>query len=219
MNDCNLTLLPGDRWMLLTNNGKLIVRANRQFWSEDPSFEFWFASKADMIEDISISLQGQKRCAGRMEWDIGRHSILVSRLMTEFFSQHEFGALAGLAHDWHEAYTSDICSPVGAGIAGLTGTKERVQWAIFEFLDWDVPEYKEEVHFCDQLAWELESAKMLRFHQHDPFLQKHAPDLVERKFRKWSDSLHRASSVFNTIRSHDTVEFEFERLTKHGSKP
>ena len=217
MFDQNLELAPGAQWMLLSHNGKMIMEPN---FDGSWTVRFLFASKRDMILDIQEGLSA-KRCAGRMDWSIEKHSILVARLMEIMFPEQEWGALGGLFHDDHEAYIGDIPSPVGRMLSRLEDTKKAISKGIREFLDFDFRFPEREIHMCDQIAWDLESAELLRFSPNDPFLIKHAPELVQRKrmglHKMVKGYIPEIEDVFNNIRAGAyTFESEFRRLTTHS---
>lgn len=216
MFDQNLDLAPGARWMLLSRNGKMIMEP-----AQDGSWtvRFLFASKQDMILDIQQGL-GARRCANRMDWPIDKHSILVARLMEILFPDVEMGALGGLFHDDHEAYIGDIPSPVGATLSNLESAKKEVSRAIRAYLDFDFRFPDREIHICDQIAWDLESAELLQFSPNDPFLVKHAPALVQRKrmglHRMVKGYIPEIEDIITNIRAGAyTFESEFRRLTTH----
>lgn len=214
--DQDLTLKEGARWMLLTRNGKLIVEPGevQGRWTA----RFLFASKADMLNDLQTGLRS-KRCANRINWTIEQHSILVARIMEWMYPEEEWGALAGLFHDDHEAYISDIPSPIGVTLANLDYMKVVLSDGIADFLDFDFKApSKRKVHIADQIAWDLESAELLDFDPEDPFLIKHYPFLVERKHLGIHKMTNWQAPQLETIirelqDGKHTFESEFRRLT------
>ncbi len=212
----DLELKPGSRWMLLTNNGKLIMEPGEipGRWKA----RFLFASKSDMIRDIQTGLRA-KRCAGRMNWTIEQHSILVARIMAIFWPEEEWGPLKGLFHDAHEAYISDVPSPVGATLESLDYSKGVLDDGIYDFLDFDFKEpERRKVHIADKIAWDLESAGMLDFDPNDPFILKHCPALSARRLLGINGMVKGYAPQLETVirellDGKHTFESEFRRLT------
>lgn len=212
----DLDLKRGATWMLLTRNGKLIMEPGdiEGRWTA----RFLFASKSDLLNDIQTGLRA-KRCGNRMNWTIEQHSILVARIMELFFPDEEWAALAGLFHDAHEAYSSDVPSPVGATLAGLDYVKGVIDDGIADFLDFDFKApSKYKIRVADLTAWDLESAHLLDFDPEDPFLIEHYPSLVERKHRGLHNMTKGHAPVLETVirelqDGKHTFESEFRRLT------
>lgn len=84
------------------------------------------------IVDIAHGLSMQARWCGQLEtfYSVAEHCVMVAEILEE--SGHGHLALAGLLHDGHEAYTSDIPSPVKSMLKPLiTDVEEKIDSAIF----------------------------------------------------------------------------------------
>jgi len=94
------------------------------------------------LHDIAHSLTNTKRFTGFSSYTIAEHSI-VCALAVNVSGLNESGAsfvrLCSLMHDFHEAYTGDIATPVAreigqSGMSPLRSLKRRMQKAIHQSL-------------------------------------------------------------------------------------
>lgn len=117
------------------------------------------------IEDIAQGLSMQARFCGQLEqfYSVAEHSVMVSRILRTDLGHPEL-ALHGLLHDAHEAYTSDIPSPVKALLGrSIVTVEEKIDAAIFKAFSLAPlsPEQKQSIKQADYLAFLLED-KFLR---------------------------------------------------------
>jgi hypothetical protein len=119
------------------------------------------------LDDIVYNLCNSVRFNGGMEpaWTVGSHCLLVMAYAWMDGCGRDVQRWA-LMHDWHEAYTGDIPSPLKAIIAGQTKVLELIEnaldEAIAEALGVDVPsaDTRERVHKYDTMAFEFEQREL-----------------------------------------------------------
>ncbi len=111
-----------------------------------------------LLNDISISLNAQKRCLGRMDWTVAQHSLALARLL--YKAGHEVETvLFALLHDAHEAFTGDIPYPLVASMGDefqdeLEDLKFDIDRAIWKALG--VYEYAEKADWEIIDLWDKE---------------------------------------------------------------
>lgn len=83
-------------WMLLSEGAAATFTGSVQFLN---------CSADVLLLDIATSICNLNRAAGRFNWTVGQHSLLVASLLPPELR------LEGLLHDAHEAITGDIPTP------------------------------------------------------------------------------------------------------------
>ena len=116
------------------------------------------------IDDIATSLSRQRRFSGHgaAEVTIADHAVLVMRL-TESLGGTVRQQFAALHHDDHEAYLSDIPSPVTRTLDedGVKHLKYRVDRGIAAYLGIEAWEFRQTIiHDADLLAFGIERAHL-----------------------------------------------------------
>ena len=111
------------------------------------------------IVDISHGLSMQARWCGQLEefYSVAEHCVMVAEILEH--AGHQELAFAGLLHDAHEAYTSDIPSPVKQILKPLiTEVEEKIDTAIFaKFgLSYPTEEQKAIIKGADNLSLLIE---------------------------------------------------------------
>jgi 5'-deoxynucleotidase YfbR-like HD superfamily hydrolase len=111
------------------------------------------------IVDIAHGLSMQARWCGQLEefYSVAEHCVMVAEILES--SGRSDLALAGLLHDAHEAYTSDIPSPVKDMLKpAITNVEARIDSAVFaKFgLEYPVPEEKDVIKAADMTAFYIE---------------------------------------------------------------
>lgn len=118
--------------------------------------------KPEMISivDIGQGLSMQARFCGQVRefYSVAEHSVVVARLLKDHFGRPDL-AIYGLLHDAHEAYISDIPSPVKKLLEpAIAEVEHRIDLAIWN--KFDLPEPTEEqrkiIRQADQTAFLLE---------------------------------------------------------------
>ena len=111
------------------------------------------------IVDIAHGLSMQARFSGQLIafYSVAEHCVMVSCILESM--GYPRLALAGLLHDGHEAYTSDIPSPVKAMLQPKINQVEKsIDTAIFKKFDLEYPSSEDKVliKFADQMAFYIE---------------------------------------------------------------
>ena len=89
------------------------------------------------LSDITYALGNVRRFGGHVRHSVAAHSLFVAALARKGYGSYGAGAhdlrLHALLHDAHEAYMTDIPTPVAMvlGRERVTALKERLQAAIF----------------------------------------------------------------------------------------
>jgi hypothetical protein len=99
-------------------------------------FDFAEPSRNVHLPDIAHHLARQARFCGATTrpYSVAEHSVLVSEI-----AEHELGlppivCLAALLHDAHEAYFSDVPTPVKDLVPGLRDEEDRIQAGVLQAL-------------------------------------------------------------------------------------
>lgn len=117
--------------------------------------------------DIVRSLTRLPRFCGRrdLDWTVAQHSILVMHLVSQQRTASVPLLLAALLHDAHEAYVSDIPSPVkeiihesGPGLRNLTDRLDRAIYTSFGLPACLPMEWRIRISIADLEALEIEDA-------------------------------------------------------------
>lgn len=127
-----------------------------------------YNTRRDLLRDLAFALGNLDRSCGRM-YSVAEHSVFVSRIL-ERWGADKNTQLAGLLHDAHEAFTSDVPYPVSRSLSArwcfeMNETKEELDLAVSEALgcdpvlllaDWDL------VHKADMEAFGHEYETFLK---------------------------------------------------------
>lgn len=143
------------------NLTKMIVASGRYFDLEHPE------QTPPDVHDIAFALARINRFTGARAYTVAEHSLHVSSLLWSSYQaagQDPYrGALLGLLHDAHEAYTGDISRPVQRALPvqamiAIQALRNRVQDEIWNVLRIPPPRPHEweKIHKADNQALEME---------------------------------------------------------------
>ena len=127
----------------------------------------WLRAEEVCIEDIAHSLAIQNRFHGHTlrPYSVAEHSLLVVEIMERDMGITEPGALlAGLTHDAHEAYCSDLSTPMKRVIGpAWEACEARIQHAVRGALGVLAVSagWRHEVHHADMVALATERRDVL----------------------------------------------------------
>jgi 5'-deoxynucleotidase YfbR-like HD superfamily hydrolase len=100
-------------------------------------YEFAQPSRNVHLPDIAQHLARQARFCGATTrpYSVAEHSVLVSEI-----AEHQLGlppivCLAALLHDAHEAYFSDVPTPIKDLVPGLRDEEDRIQAGVLQALN------------------------------------------------------------------------------------
>lgn len=131
----------------------MLTYTGRKFYPANPD--------AEMIDvvDIAHALAMQARFAGQLTtfYSVAEHSVMVSQIL-EFMGLPHL-SLYGLFHDAHEAYMSDIPSPVKVALKpAVTEIEKKIDSAIWGHLQVPAPTaaQKGAIKMADNVAFYIE---------------------------------------------------------------
>lgn len=141
----------------------MVTCTGRKFFLADP--------REEEFEELDIAVHTSRICRygggiaiGLPMYSVAQHGVLVDRILT--FANMQGSRKWGLMHDAPEAYYGDKISPLKRMFPDFVALEERAAEAMRRRFNIPYNEtIKEEVHWADQMAWQVEAPVLVRNHQ------------------------------------------------------